>query len=70
MFYWIEPGMRVLCFGDNFQGDLSGFLPDDGWAVVELWHDARELYRTGQTFGQYIRNQMLMGPNGEDEQSR
>src|SRR5687768_15396663 len=64
VFDWIEPGTRVLCFGDNYQGDLSGFLPDDGWAVVELWHDAGELYRTDQTFGQYIRDRMLMGPNG------
>ena len=61
VFDWIEPGMGVLCFGDNYQGDLAAFLPDDGWAVVELWHDARELCRTGQTFGQYIRERMLMG---------
>jgi len=63
VFDWLDPGLRVLCFGDNYQGDLSGFLPDEGWAVVELWHDVGELVRAGQTFGAYIRE--YVGANGD-----
>jgi hypothetical protein len=61
-----DPSIPVLCFGDNFSGDLSGFLPEDNWAVVELWHDDGTLYRVKKPFGVYIRERMLMGPNGED----
>jgi len=57
---------KVLCFGDNFSGDFSGFLPSDKWAVVELWHDDGTLWKTGKSFGQYIRAKMLMGPHGQD----
>jgi hypothetical protein len=57
---------EVLCFGDDFSGDMSGFLPKQGWAVVELRHDSGSLRRMGKPFGQYIREQMLMGPRGED----
>ena len=63
VFGWLKPSTRVLCFGDNFSGDLVGFLPDEKWAVVELWHDAGQVYPTKQSFGQYIRKQMLMGDN-------
>src|SRR5688500_8367766 len=69
VFDWIAPGTRVLCFGDNFCGDLAGFVPDDGWALVELWHDAREIYPKKQSFGAYIRQKMLMGPRGEDRRA-
>jgi hypothetical protein len=61
-----DASVRVLCFGDNFSGDLSGFLPDESWAVVELWHDDGSLYRVKKSFGEYIRERMLMGPGGED----
>jgi hypothetical protein len=60
----------VLCFGDNFSGDLSGFLPDESWAVVELWHDDGSLYRVEKSFGEYIREQMQMGPGGADLRSK
>ena len=66
---WLKK-TRVLCFGDNFSGDLAGFLPDKKWAVVELWHDARKTYRVKRSFGQYIRERMLMGPNGEDQRGK
>lgn len=58
---------RVLCFGDNYSGDFSGFLPSENWAVVELWHDDGTLWRTKKTFGEYIRECMLMGPDGTDQ---
>ena len=61
-----DPTVRILCFGDNFSGDLSGFLPDKRWAVVELWHDSGTLYRVKKPFGKYIRERMLMGPGGAD----
>ena len=36
-------GKRVLLFGDNFSGDPAGFMPDENWKVVELWHDSIEI---------------------------
>jgi hypothetical protein len=66
VFDWLDPRTHVLCFGDNFSGDLSGFLPEQDWEVVELWHDSGRVHRVGKSFAQYIRTQMLMGPNGAD----
>ena len=57
---------RVLCFGDNFSGDPGGFLPEEGWQVVEIWHDSLDIYETSKTFGEFIREQMLMDENGND----
>lgn len=68
--YRREPSVRVLCFGDNFGGDVSGFLPENRWAVAELWHDNGTLYRVEKPFGEYIRERMLMGPGGEDLRAR
>ena len=59
-------GKRVLCFGDNFSGDPAGFLPDEDWNVVELWHDSLESFEPNQTFGEFIREKMLIGPDGND----
>ena len=61
-----DPTTKVLCFGDNFSGDLSGFLPNSKWAVVEVLHESGSLHRVKKTFGKFIREQMLMGPRGED----
>jgi hypothetical protein len=66
VFDWWDPKKPVLCFGDNYSGDLSGFLPQQKWAVVELWHDSGTVYPVKKTFGKYIRERMLMGPKGED----
>lgn len=66
VFYWLDPKLRVLCFGDNFSGDLSGFLPDSKWAVVELWHDSGTVYAVKKNFGEYIREKMGLGPDGEE----
>lgn len=59
-------GKKFLAFGDNYSGDFSGFLIEDEWKVVEFWHDSEDLHICGQTFHQYIREQMLMDENGED----
>lgn len=57
---------RMLCFGDGFSGDLSAFLQDEQWRVVEFLHETREIHETGMCFGSYIRKKMLMDPNGND----
>jgi hypothetical protein len=59
-------GKRILCFGDNFSGDPAGFLPDEDWRVVELWHDSLYLFDPKKSFGEFIRDKMLMGPDGTD----
>lgn len=59
-------GKRILCFGDNFSGDPAGFLPDDNWRVVELWHDSRDLHDPKQNFGEFIRGKILMDSDGND----
>ena len=66
VFDWLDPRPRVLCFGDNFSGDLSGFLPDKKWQLVELWHDSGRVHTLKESFGQYIRAKILIGPSGED----
>lgn len=57
---------RFLVFGDNYSGDFSGFLIEEEWKVAEFWHDSEELQICGQTFHQYIREQMLMDGDGKD----
>lgn len=66
VFDWLKPSTHVLCFGDNFSGDLVGFLPDKKWAVVELWHDAGRVHPVKQSFGQYIRSRTGIAEDGED----
>jgi hypothetical protein len=61
-----EPSIRVLCFGDNFSGDMAGFLPEKRWAVVEVWHDDGIPCRVKKPFRSYIKEKMLMGPRGKD----
>lgn len=57
---------KFLIFGDNYSGDFSGFLIEEEWKVAEFWHDCEELHICGQTFQEYIKEQMLMDENGED----
>ncbi len=57
---------RILLFGDNFCGDPAGFVPDEDWAVVEIWHDSMQIYETDMTFESFIREQMLMDETGND----
>ncbi|GHU38431.1 hypothetical protein FACS1894172_21870 [Spirochaetia bacterium] len=55
---------KLIFFGDDFSGDLSGF--DLNGNVVEYWHASDEIYETDKSFKEYIREQMLMDNNGND----
>ena len=57
-------GKRILCFGDNFSGDPADFLPEEDWRVVELRHDSLDSHDPEQTFGEFIRDKMLMDSDG------
>jgi hypothetical protein len=35
--------------------------------VVEFWHEDGTVYETNKTFKDYIREQMLIGDNEQDE---
>ena len=59
-------GQRVLWFGENASGDISGYLPDDDWRTVEVWRDSKDLYETRKTFGVFLREQLLMDDDGND----
>ena len=67
---WDDPALPVVCFGDDFAGDFSAFLPTEGWTIAELSHDSGVLRRTYKQFPEYIREQMLMGPGGIELRSR
>ena len=57
----------IMFFGMNFSGDFSGFdFTKNPELVVEFWHEDGTIYKTKKTFKEYIRQQMLMGENGED----
>ena len=58
--------INVRIFGDNFSGDFSAFNVDNNYSVVELWHDAREMYETDLSFKDYIEKCALMDKNGTD----
>ena len=52
---------NIKFFGDNYCGDFAGFdFSNDKNEVVEFWHDSNEMYYTGKTFREYIREKMLM----------
>ena len=64
---YFDVPQNIRFFGDNFSGDLSGFIlnKNDG-IVLELWHDSGELYQIDLLFKDYIREQMLMSFDGKD----
>ncbi|MDW3195255.1 MAG: hypothetical protein R8G66_22965 [Cytophagales bacterium] len=58
---------EIKFFGDNFAGDFAGFdFSGDPNLVVEFWHEDGTIFDTKKTFKVYIREQMLLGANGED----
>ena len=62
-----EVKSNVWFFGDNYCGDFSGFdFDSDDANVVEFWLENGELYYTNKSFQNYIREQMLMDENGND----
>lgn len=57
----------IMFFGMNFSGDFSGFdFTKNPELVVEFWHEDGTIYKTKKTFKQYIREQMLIGEDGQD----
>lgn len=57
----------IKFFGDDYSGVFAGFDFSLGIdEVVEFWSDSCELYYTRQSFRKYIREQMLMGDDGND----
>ncbi len=64
--YELRDGIKF--FGDNYAGDLSGFNFDTNpELVVEFWHEDGTIYETNKTFKEYIREQMLIGEEGQDQ---
>ena len=63
--YQLKDGIKF--FGDNFAGDFAGFdFKGNPSLVVEFWHEEGTIFETRKTFKEYIREQMLLGPNGQD----
>lgn len=70
-----EPDSKVcfLSFGDDFCGNMAGFLPAENWSLAEALRitllggpNVATLDRLDESFGQYVRKQMLMRDDGED----
>ena len=58
----------IKFFGDNYCGDFSGFDFDNNpELVIEFWHEDGTICETNKTFKEYIREQMLIDDNGQDE---
>lgn len=52
---------NIKLFGDNYSGDFAGFdILNNKDEVIEFWHDSNEIYYTGKTFREYMREKMLM----------
>lgn len=57
----------IKFFGDNFAGDFAGFdFSGNPNLVVEFWHEDGTIFDTQKTFKEYIREQMLLGDDGQD----
>jgi hypothetical protein len=69
---WFESnGRKLLVFGDNFSGDLFAFDAEHNYRVVELLHENMGVWpfkRGG--FKEFVREQMLLGPDGTDQRGR
>lgn len=56
-----EMPASIKLFGDNYSGDFVGFdLSDKEDEVIEFWHNSNEVYKTGKTFRNYIREKISM----------
>jgi hypothetical protein len=53
-----EKNNELIFFGDNFSGDIAGFNLKKDSKVIEWWQETDEIHETGQTFSEYIREQM------------
>ncbi|MEM7246377.1 MAG: hypothetical protein AAF533_13590 [Acidobacteriota bacterium] len=50
----------ILCFGSYGIGDIVGFLPGQGWKVVEIEHVLVSAHDVERTFGELIRELLGM----------
>ena len=69
-FSWFDAdGRKLLVVGDNFSGDLFAFDAEHNHQVVELLHETRGMVLPfkGGGFQEFIRKQMLLGPDGTDQ---
>lgn len=55
---------NLLIFGHDFSGDCSAFDIANDYAIVELWHDSRDIYATGKSFKKSIEKKCLMNEVG------
>ena len=66
----ILPGFKseheILCFGDDFRGDLVGFIPSQDWKLVEIFHENYDVYNDDQSFLEFICERIYMGSDGQD----
>ncbi|MDY3548969.1 SMI1/KNR4 family protein [Riemerella anatipestifer] len=53
---------KIKFFGDDLSGNFAGFdlSKENTDEVIEFWHDSNEIYYTGKTFREFIREKMLM----------
>ena len=60
-------GRKLLVIGDNFSGDLFVLDAEHGYRVAEFLHETMEVCPADCEFREFIRRQMLLGPDGEDQ---
>jgi len=64
------PGRKLLVIGDNFSGDLFVLDADHGNNVAEFDHETIEVVPHDAGFTEFIREKMLLGPDGSDLRRR
>lgn len=63
-------GTRLLVIGDNFSGDLFVLDAEHQYRVAELLHETMEVSQSDFGFQEFIREQMLLGPDNDDQRGR
>jgi hypothetical protein len=70
-FNWFESDDRkLLVVGDDFSGNLYALAADENYRIVLLLHETMEVLPVRGTFRQFIRQEMLLGPDGTDQRGR
>ena len=71
LFSWVEaPDRKLLVIGDNFSGDLFVLDADQNYQVAEFDHETIEAVPRDAGFTEFIREKMLLGPDGSDLRRR
>lgn len=71
LFSWVEaPGRKLLAIGDNFSGDLFVLDADHDYEVAEFDHETIEVVPHDAGFTEFVREKMLLGPDGSDLRRR